>query len=499
MFTRGGFMRALCAITGCAFVLAGGVAAAQVQTVIVDRPLAACSVPAALALSSATLTEAQAAAVISAAMNIATPDPQTYYIVHATEFTPGRTTVAEERWYVYHAGWVNRTALNWFSDARRAQRFTETRVMGSERVSLVYLYVNVPAYSTLESRNAIAAHFRRQRASDRAIASNEEREQLLTRLRGSLTAAEEQKAQEEATKAAASVAPGSPDQLELVVQLETERFIKAFGNRDSTIANEITFVNEDTGESLVGLSPTLATSSTFGSLNTLFYKIVVTKKTPANLDNLQTALKFAFTGQAGEQTRLYVRVENAAVCAGENMAIKHIPSNMDVFAFNKNDKNEDVQRSKQQFDNEGRYWWDVSFALPLKSREDLTIDVDAGQVAAKKVEKTDLFAMINLGWPRDTKKLQWQLVPSFVYGMPITGQPLKHHLVGLSLGLNYVQVIVGRRFDQITEVSTTEQGGTPVGVESPPAQGEKWKRDWVWALNIPVGTVVKLFTKNVKK
>ena len=492
-------MRALCAITGCVFVLAGGVASAQVQTIIVDRPLAACTVPASTQVSSATLTESQAAAVVRAALNIAEPDRSTYYIIHATEFTPGRTTVAEERWYVYHSGWVNRTTLNWFSDARRARRFTEVRVMGSERVSLVYLYVNVPTYSTLESRNAIAAHFRRARATDAAIASSEQREQLLTRLRGTLTDAEERRAEEEARKGAAAAAPGSPDQLELVVQLETERFLKAFGNGDRSIADEITFVNQDTGESLVGLSPTLATSSTFASLNTLFYKIVVTKKTPANLDNLQTALKFAFTGQAADQSRLYVRVENASVCAGENMAIKHIPSNMDVFAFNKNDKNEDVQRSKQQFDNEGRYWWDVSFALPLESREDLTIDVDAGQVAAKKVEKTDLFAMINLGWPRDTKKLQWQLIPSFVYGMPITGKPLQHHLVGLSVGLNYVQVIFGRRYDQITEVSTTEQGGTPIGVESPPAQGKKWTKDWVWAINIPVGTVVKLFTKDAKK
>src|SRR5688572_20649896 len=96
------FMRAICAITGCVWILAAGLAAAQDQTIVVDQPLAACTVPAGTALSSATLTEAQAAAVIRAALDIADPDPQTYYILHATEFTPGRATVAEERWYVYH-------------------------------------------------------------------------------------------------------------------------------------------------------------------------------------------------------------------------------------------------------------------------------------------------------------------------------------------------------------------------------------------------------------
>ena len=34
------------------------------------------------------------------AMDIAEPDRLTYYIIHATEFTSGRATVAEERWYV---------------------------------------------------------------------------------------------------------------------------------------------------------------------------------------------------------------------------------------------------------------------------------------------------------------------------------------------------------------------------------------------------------------
>jgi hypothetical protein len=429
-------MRALCAIAGCLCVLAAGAAAAQDQTIVIDQPLKACTVPPETLLSSATLTESQAAAVIRAALDIPDPDPQTYYIVHATAFTPGRATVAEERWYVYHTGWVNRTTLKWFTDSRRAQRFTEARVMGSERVGLVYLYVDVPAYSTRESRSAIAAHFRNRRVSDTELATSEKREELLARLKSSLTLDEEQRADVEARRAAAERVAASSEQIERIAQHETERFLKAFGNGDRSISDELTFVNQDTGEPLVGLSPTLATQASFGSLNTLFYKIGVTKKTPAPVDNLKAALKLAFTGQAAEQTLLPVAVERISVCAGEDMRIKHIPSDMAVSALNTNAKAEEIQRSKQVFDNEGRYWWDVSFALPLESRDDVTIDVDAGQVAAKKVEKTDLFAVVNLGWPRDTKKLQWQLIPSFVYGMPITGKPLKHHLVGLSFGLN---------------------------------------------------------------
>jgi hypothetical protein len=115
-------------------------------------------------------------------------------------------------------------------------------------------------------------------------------------------------------------------------------------------------------------------------------------------------------------------------------------------------------------------------------------------VAAKKVEKGDLFAVINLGLPRDTKKIQWQLVPTFVYGITITGKPLDHHLVGFTIGLNYVQLLGGVRFDRRKEIGTTVENGTPVGVESAPA-GDKWDHKWVWGINIPVRTVVGLFSK----
>ena len=154
-------------------------------------------------IKSATLTESQAIAVIRAAMNIAEPHPLTYYIIHATEFTVRGATVTEERWYVYHSGWVNRTSLNWFADYRRAKRFAETRVIGSERVSLVYVYLNVPTYTTASSRTVIAEHFRRARSTEtrRGRGRVRARAALLARLRA-LTSQEEQRA-----TAAASAPP----------------------------------------------------------------------------------------------------------------------------------------------------------------------------------------------------------------------------------------------------------------------------------------------------
>jgi hypothetical protein len=225
--------------------------------------------------------------------------------------------------------------------------------------------------------------------------------------------------------------------------------------------------------------------------------VSVTGKTPAPVENFKNAARLAVAGQSEPQARVYVKVEPTVVCAGGHMTVKHVPSDLVVTALTHDAKDQEVQRSRQTFDNEGKYWWDVSVALPLQSRRDLTIDVDAGQIAAKQVDKTDLFAVVNVGLPRDTKRLQWQLVPGFAYGLPLTGKPLQHHLVGLTVGLNFVQLLGGIRFDRRLQVAAAVQNGTLVGVESSPAGG-KWERQWVWGINVPVKTVVDLF-KNGRK
>ena len=258
---------------------------------------------------------------------------------------------------------------------------------------------------------------------------------------------------------------------------------------------ELPIVNRDTGETLTGLSPTLATTDTFKTLANLYYKIEVTKKLPAPVENLKAVAKLAFGGEAGAADRIPVDVHPSAVCAGRRIDVEHVPSDMLVKSLvGAEGEKAPTERSHQLFDNEGRYWWDVSLALPADLRRDLSIDVDGGQVAAKSVEKADLFAVVNLGMPRDTKKLQWQLIPNFVYGIPVTGKPLKHHLVGFTVGLNYVQLLAGVRFDRRQVIATTTENGTPVGVEGTPP-GEKWEHEWVWGINLPVQTVVKMLKK----
>lgn len=486
--------------------------AAQDQTIIIEQPFKLCGTPQQFALGS--FDESKAVELIRAALGVDTPDPATYYIIHATEFVPSRMIVAAERWYVYHQPWQQKPPFWWFRDSRQFKRFREARILGSSRVALVYLYLNVPTYASRSAIGDLQKFFleRRQKGelqqdqaehealtessprlttAQREAAVQSKRTQRLQALRVSMQDELPPAAEAEAVKRAGS----STTDLNLIAWLEAERYLKALAEQRSAFTSEFELVNRDTGDRLTGLSPTLATTAAYESLANLFYRIDVTKKLPAPVRNLKEAAKLAFQGQSAAARLLGVEVVPSAVCAGREAHVDHIPSDLLVKALvAPAGADAATERTSQTFDNEGKYWWDVSFGLPVNLRRDLTIDVDAGQVAAKDVQKSDLFVLANLGMPRDTKRIQWQLVPTIVYGIPITGKPLKHHLLGFTIGLNYVQLLGGVRFDRRQVVGITVDNGTPVGVESTPA-GDKWEHQWVWGINLPVNTVVKIFTK----
>lgn len=474
-------------------------AAAQKQAIIVDQPLQYCGAASRFTLS--TFDEAKAAELIEAALG-QPPDATTYYIIHATEFVPNRMVVSVEHWYVYYQPWRQKSAFWFFRDSRQFKHFKEQRIFGSSRVGMIYLYVNVPTFASRNATDEVMAFFLGKHVKAEAeadAATRATRTQRLkdqeTRFRDDLPPDAEARAVTLAQTKAAAAADASTQDLYLVSALEAERYFRALAAHNNEITSEFALVDNTTGGTLSGLSPTLATTDAYDSLSKLFYVIDVTKKVPAPVQNLKDAIKVAFGGQAGVANRLGVKVEPSSVCAGRAISVDHLPSDMDVTPMIAGDGDKKSEaRAKATFDNEGRYWWDISFALPLDFRTDISIDVDAGQVAAKQVEKGDLFAVINLGMPRDTKKIQWQLVPTFVYGMPITGKPLDHHLVGFTIGLNYVQLLGGVRFDRRQVVGTTVENGVPVGVESAPA-ADKWEHKWVWGINIPVHTVVQLFSK----
>jgi hypothetical protein len=469
-------------------------AAAQEQTLIVAEPLKPCSVPLHSPLE---FDETDAARLIrDATGKDAARD--TYYMLHVVKYMNGRMRVESQDWFVYYKPWTERTGRRslWakIQDPRIAKHFTEARIYGSPKVAMVYLHSNLPTVNVDVAVQAMLKVFledaRQENAKDAATfsrATNELRNRLPVATGDRARAAAKAPIMEEGKPVPDTVYPLAVRE---AAYLRAEDYVTAMLRRDKERTGRITLVDRETGEPVVALTPTLLTTDDFGGLSSLNYKIAVTKKVPAPQQNLQAVTK-VITGMATPSTVVLSVRQAQSLCAGQHVRIEPLPSDMEVTALA--GAKGDEALSKQTYDNERKYNIDFSFAVPLKTYNDLTLVSESGAVTAKKVEKTDLFAVANLSlWPYDTKKPQAQILPVVLYGMPITGNPLKHQLLAFGFGLNKVQVFVGWQWDRIESVSAESADGVTTGTIAAPATGPKWSRRVVWGINLPVRTVVDL-------
>src|SRR5262249_26216388 len=189
-----------------------------------------------------------------------------------------------------------------------------------------------------------------------------------------------------------------------------------------------------------------------------------------------------------------VATSTLVLAAGGYLSVSHLPSNIAVTAktsrLESSGSSKDIELGKNTFDDEKKYWYDFSLALPVSSYNEVKYDQASNQITAKTIDKKYVYAFFNAGVPRDTKALQYQIVPTFLYGIPITGQPLKHHIFAGSVGLNWANFFVGVRLDQ-----------KPFYADfSKPLLGDnvskKWRTHLAYGINFPASTVINLLKKS---
>ena len=353
-------------------------------------------------------------------------DTRTFYIIHFVKYAEHTFIVEQQNWYVFYQDWVTRRGV-WATllDPRVRAHFNETRIFGSASVAVAFVHFNVDAVTVTQAKAQSSAKD--------------------TTLRAAL--------------------------IDAVVRQDppgTERLVVANSNTD-----------------VVRLSNDLLASSTFAPLQGLSYRVDITKKIPAPIQNLEGILKLG--GQGAPTTKAEVAVTPTPVCGGGAFHVYPLPSDLQVSSLVGNgDKPQTI--GKQTYDNERKYWYDFSLALPLKSYKQLSLS-DSGQVIAKQVEKADLFAVFNISVPFDTKHPQAQIIPVVLYGMPITTNPIQHHLLAVAIGLNRVQAFVGVRFDRKVAVSVTSAPGVATAVEESAASPKGWDHALTFGINFPVSTI----------
>ena len=256
---------------------------------------------------------------------------------------------------------------------------------------------------------------------------------------------------------------------------------------DSRLASNL--VPSATGDNFVYIArEDLAITFPFSKLA---YRIDVTKKLPAPVSNLLSLINFA--GQGDEFNK--EAPEPIAIWGGRLMDVRYVPSDMVVRLNQAGDVGNVTQLSQHTYDNEGRYFWDVSIALPVNQLKQVEYTVDAATnqstVSAKTIDRQKILGMLNLYWPPvDTKGTKFSLIPHPVFGLALSSRPLDRIVVGGSVGLNRFQIFAGVAFNRVRVPQTLQVGDAATDAQLQSDLVAHTDKKFVVGLNLPLRQVL---------
>jgi hypothetical protein len=238
---------------------------------------------------------------------------------------------------------------------------------------------------------------------------------------------------------------------------------------------------------------------------TLKYQWDVTKTTPDPVQNLQAALSQGGSLESGAtDATIPLTLElNAGIVfrvGSVNQTLNLLPSQVKATGTLKTATPDpstgkagtagDVSLGSQTYQNEGRYFWNVSVALPLKAVKSL--DYDAATLQPKTIDNKAAYAAFDVYLGKvDTTNARFRLVPALFGGPSFTGKFLDRWMVGASIGAWFVEPFWGYSFL-----------GSNIPVNPKDASDgtyRRWTHAPVWGINIPIRNFYKLASNNSSK
>jgi hypothetical protein len=196
------------------------------------------------------------------------------------------------------------------------------------------------------------------------------------------------------------------------------------------------------------------------------YDLTVTKKTPANVAHLYALLQ-SYTGGASQgSTKAAARGTLDAVWAGGILDIQYRPSDIVIkSSFLVGDGTQTVKLADDiTFDNEGLYYWDVGFAVPVRKISEIKLDTTSGTATPATVNSQNVFAILD-GYlpPIDVKGSGFRAIPHPIAGVAFAKQPLSKILVGGAWGPHASELYMGAVFVKQQELSGNTSCSHPRG------------------------------------
>ena len=230
----------------------------------------------------------------------------------------------------------------------------------------------------------------------------------------------------------------------------------------------------------------------------------VTKTVPTNLQNLQAALSQGGTLAAAQAgfTPLSIEVGlrgSEVLVAQGKQSITLLPSSVKVTSTltfpsdakdTKNSPLKDVSVGSSTYANEGKSWWNVSVAAPLKAVK--SVNYNANTLQPSTLDNKAAYAAFDVYVGKvDIVNPRFRLIPAVFGGPSFTGKFLDRWLVGVSIGFWFVEPFWGYSF-----LDTT----VPKNAAMPTAGTTgRWTHAQTWGINIPIKNFYKLANNNSSK
>ena len=214
-------------------------------------------------------------------------------------------------------------------------------------------------------------------------------------------------------------------------------------------------------------------------LSNISYRAIVEKKLPINIQNLLSVLKLAsFQAESKKQ--------QADIAGGGVIDHVDIPSDVTVFGLELGDNSRLIGMS-QKYDNEGKYFWDVSVGVPINKLTLLDYSSDNGVYTPKTINKQSVYALINF-YP-DLVDLKYgnahYYLPRIVAGIGVTGRPGENFMFGGAWGIKQLQFFVGSAFanHNLAPAGTTSTTGNNIK--------QRYSSHLTYGINVPIVDALK--------
>lgn len=226
------------------------------------------------------------------------------------------------------------------------------------------------------------------------------------------------------------------------------------------------------------------------------YSVSITQRTPQPIQDLLDMGSFLGGGGPGDCQPSPTK----DVWGGRIVQFKHMASDM-VVKLNTvtvSNSGQPVAQSKDysnSYLNEGRYHWDVSFGLPVKSIKELefstSTDSKGSVVSVKKKERQNAYGFLNI-FPKavNLSGKSFLTSPHFLFGVPISGKPLDRPIIGIGTGLYTekfkMNFFAGVAFNRVREPRTLKAGDAATANQLEEDLQTRRVRKFVFGINFPV-------------